>query len=67
MTPTQYRKALKALKLTIGGSAPRVLDVSPRTSKRFASPDGSIPGPVARLLEMFRRHGIPPEWITDRN
>jgi hypothetical protein len=62
MTPTQYRKTLKALKLTIGGSAPKVLDISPRTSKRFASPEGSIPGPVARLLEMFKRHGVPEEW-----
>jgi hypothetical protein len=62
MTSTQYRKALKALKLTIGGSAPKALDVSPRTSKRFASPEGAIPGPVVRLLEMFRRFGIPEEW-----
>ena len=62
MTGRQYKAILKTLKLTIGGSAPRVLDISPRTSKRFASPDGSIPGPVERLLEMFKRHGVPEEW-----
>jgi hypothetical protein len=62
MTPVEYRRALKALRLTIGGSAAKVLDVSKRASKRFASPRGRIPGPVARLLEMFLRHGIPEEW-----
>lgn len=63
MTSRQYRNALKQLKLSIGGGAPKVLDVSVATAKRYASPEGSIPGPVARLLEMFMRHGIPEEWV----
>jgi hypothetical protein len=62
MTPVEYRSALKALNLTIGGSAAKALDVSKRASKRFASARGRIPGPVARLLEMFLRHGLPEEW-----
>jgi hypothetical protein len=24
-----------------------------------------IPPRIARLVEMFRRHGIPPEWISE--
>ena len=62
MTAKEYRRTLKALNLNISITAPKVLAISPRTSKRFASPEGSIPGPVERLLQMFKRHGIPKEW-----
>src|SRR5262249_24981732 len=61
MTAKQYRKALDELNLSIGGDAPYVLAISRRTSQRFAA-KGEVPGPVERLLQMLRKHGIPPEW-----
>ena len=59
MTKTQYRKALEELKLTPYSAAP-ALGISLRQSHRYASGEQPIKETVARLLEAYLRHGLPP-------
>jgi hypothetical protein len=60
MTKAEYRKAIKALKLSIRGSGP-VLGVTSRQGVRYAA-GSTIPETIVRLLEMYKQHGIPQKW-----
>ena len=60
MTQTQYLKALKRLKLTTAGKATAaILGVTLRQVQRYAA-GARIPGPIALLLAMYLKHGLPP-------
>jgi transcriptional regulator with XRE-family HTH domain len=62
MTMKQYLAALKSLGLTVAGQRTAdVLGLSVRQVQRFASGESEIPGSVAKLLEAYQRHGLPPE------
>lgn len=56
MTPVEYRAILAELDLTISGGAARLLDVNPKTSRRWARIDEPTPIPevVIRLLHLYR-------------
>ena len=56
MTADQYRAALRKLLISQRRAA-LVLGIDERTSRRYAA-DGA-PEPIARLLAMYIRHGIP--------
>jgi hypothetical protein len=61
MTGRQYKATLKALKLSTNGAG-KPLGITPRQSFRYASGENEIPLMAERLLEMFKRHGVPEEW-----
>jgi hypothetical protein len=61
MTMTQYRKALERLELSIVGAGP-VLGITRRQSQRIAAGDCPVPKPIAKLLELLLKHGIPDSW-----
>jgi len=58
MTPTQYIRLRKQLGLSNYALAP-ILGVSLRQAQRYESGQTTIPDPVARLLTMYGKHGIP--------
>lgn len=60
MNSEQYRAILKNLGLSVYASG-RIIGISLRQSQRYAAGD-AIPVPIARLLIMLDRHGIPAEW-----
>lgn len=60
MTPKEYRRALATLGLTISGEQTcRLLDLDPRTSRRYASHNEGIPipGAVALALRLMVKYG----------
>jgi hypothetical protein len=60
MTNRQYLAVLKKLGLTPAGKATAdVLGLSLRQCQRIGSVQAPVPGPVALLLAMYLRHGIP--------
>lgn len=61
MTAETYKATLKMLGLSVYASG-GVLGISLRQSQRYAAGEASVPLTIARLLVMFLRHGIPPEW-----
>jgi hypothetical protein len=59
MTQKQYLHALKTLGLSTSGKATAAaLGLSLRQCQRIAAGHSDVPGPVARLLEMYRVYGI---------
>lgn len=59
MTTKQYLAALKKLALTPAGQATAAaLGLSLRQCQRIAA-GGPVPEPVALLLAMYLRHGLP--------
>lgn len=58
MTADQYRAALKKLAVSQRKAA-QYLGVDERTSRRYA--ENGAPEPIARLLAMYVKHGIPKE------
>jgi hypothetical protein len=60
MTPTQYRKLLDELDLTIVGAA-SVLGISERQAQRLASGASKIPGPVRKLLRVVIKFEVDPK------
>jgi len=59
MNREQYLAALKRLDLPPAGKATiAALGVSKRQAIRYAQGDSAIPGPVARLLRMYLKHGL---------
>ena len=52
MTPTEYRRALRKLRISVRGARHK-LGIDERTSRRYASPDydGPIPKPIVLLIE----------------
>ena len=64
MTPTQYKRIIKALGMTQGGAG-RFLGVSPRTGHRYCSGETEVPTTTAMLLRSMVYHGdepVVPEW-----
>lgn len=67
MTPTEFRQARDDLGLTVNQMA-TALGVAPEHVRRLemtgdqASRRG-ISEPVARLMKMFKRHGVPKEFM----
>jgi len=64
MTPTQYKRIIKALGMTQGGAG-RFLGVSVRTAHRYCSGEAEIPTSVALLLRAMVHHGeepAVPQW-----
>lgn len=61
MTSEQYRKAVEKLGYTAYSIAP-VIGISKRQSFRLASGESAVLEPIARLLAMFKLHGIPEDW-----
>lgn len=58
MTKETFVKVLKKLGHTPYSSHDD-LGLSLRQAMRYAAGDQPIPGPVAKLLDMYQRHGIP--------
>jgi len=62
-TQKQYIALLRKLDLTVASqSTARVLGLSVRHCQRLAAGEADLPLPVALLLAMYLRYGIPPEW-----
>src|SRR5207244_5034554 len=60
MTTKQYLAALKKLGLTPHGiRTAKVLGQSHRQVQRFAAGEAPIPEPVALLIGMYQKHGLP--------
>lgn len=57
MTPAQYKRALKAVGLSIGGAGP-FLGYSRRQSFRIAAGDGEVPEAARKLLELMLMLGM---------
>jgi len=57
MTAGQYRRALKALDLSIVGAG-AVLGIRRRQSQRYAHGDAEVPQPLAKLLRLALREGF---------
>jgi transcriptional regulator with XRE-family HTH domain len=57
MTKTEFKRALKALGLSVVGSR-HALGVSKRATQRYASGEQDIPPPVAKLLRLALRYKI---------
>jgi len=57
MNAQQYRKALERLGLT-QVAAGQLLDVGPRTSRRYALDEAKIPMPVTILLRLLLKKRI---------
>lgn len=63
MTTPQYLAAIKRLGLTPAAQkTARVLGLSIRQLIRISNGDSPVPTPVAKLLFMLERHGIPKDW-----
>lgn len=58
MTANEYRAALKKLERSQRAMA-KDLGIDERTSRRYA--ESGAPEPIARLLAMYLKHGIPKE------
>jgi hypothetical protein len=59
MTTNQYLQALRRLKLLPhGNETAKVLGLSHRQVQRLAA-GSPIPGPVAKLLQMYLKFGVP--------
>lgn len=58
MTADQYRAALKRLAISQRKAA-QYLGIDERTSRRYA--ESGAPEPIARLLAMYVKYGIPKE------
>ncbi len=58
MTPSEFKAIRSGLDLTQADLA-RYLRVSARAVRYYESGDRSIPGPVARLMEIFDQCGGP--------
>lgn len=64
MTPQAYLNALQRLDLRPASKATaRVLGLTVRHIQKFKSGDSPIPPPVALLLRMYLRHGIPDDLL----
>jgi DNA-binding transcriptional regulator YiaG len=61
MTAEEFNAALRKLKLSVYASR-RVLGVSLSTAQKYSGGLSPIPMPIARLLKLLQRHGIPDEW-----
>jgi transcriptional regulator with XRE-family HTH domain len=61
MSATEYRDALAKLGLTQVGAA-RLMGVSDRTSRRWASGEQDIPPPVERLIRAYIDGYRPLDW-----
>lgn len=57
----QFLAVLHELNLSVYASA-KLLGISLRQAQRYGAGEAEIPLTVARLLEMFLRHGIPAGW-----
>jgi DNA-binding transcriptional regulator YiaG len=58
MTAAEFSRLLRQLDLSVYAS--RVaLGVSLRQAQRYAAGETEIPAPVAKLLRMYARHGLP--------
>lgn len=58
-TTTALARQLKQLKLTAAQAA-KLMGVAPRTVRRWLDGTRAVPEPVTRLLECWKRHGLPP-------
>ena len=59
MTPRQFLAALGKLDLTVAGQATAdALGIGIRQCQRIASGDQSVPRPVAKLIDLYLRHGL---------
>jgi DNA-binding transcriptional regulator YiaG len=61
MDAAEYKSARKQLGL-YNVQLARKLGVNGRTAHRYESAEQRIPEPVARLLRMYLKHGIPRGW-----
>ncbi len=60
MTAEQYRAALARLGLTHASKrTAQLLGIEVNTSQKYAAGDLDVSAPVARLLRMYERHGLP--------
>lgn len=62
MTPAQYRAAIAKLGLS-QERAGLWLGLSPRQGQRYASGEAEIPEPVAKLLRLVIRLGMPTDDV----
>ena len=60
MPPERFTASLAKLGYNVS-TAHRLLGVGRSTIYRMAEGQAVVPGSVMRLLDMYERHGIPPE------
>jgi len=61
MTPHQFNAAVAKLGLSVYAVC-TVLGVSRNQAYRYSSGRAVVPVPIARLLTMLVRYGVPGEW-----
>lgn len=60
MTTADYLKALKRLNLTPSGQATaQAFGLTVRQCQRIAAGAADVSGPLAKLIGMYLKHGIP--------
>jgi hypothetical protein len=62
MTSDEYNRALAELGL-MQIEVARLLDVKPRTSRRWSSGDVPVPRPVALVLRMMIKYNLPADYL----
>lgn len=63
MDTQEYLNALEKLRLPVAAKRTAdALGMSVRGIQKIAAGDVRVPGPVDRLLVMYRRHGLPKEY-----
>ena len=61
MKPNEFVAAIRRLRITMREAA-KLLDIGRSTALKYAAGYNPIPGPVARLLDMYIRCGVPQEY-----
>lgn len=62
MTQKEFNKALAELGITNRTHAAATLGIGRKSVIRYAQGEQVVPGALERLIEMFRKHGIPEEY-----
>jgi DNA-binding transcriptional regulator YiaG len=62
MTADQYQRIRKRLGFS-NYVFHRLIGVSLRQAQRYESGETDVDQPVARLMLMFDRHGVPKDWV----
>lgn len=59
MTPKEFVELREKLDLS-GYAVAKFIGISRRQARRYEAADGEIPLPVAYLLRLYVKHGVPP-------
>jgi hypothetical protein len=64
MNSSEYLLVLSRLGLSPASRCTAAaLGVTVRQCQRYAAGDANVSGPIWRLLQMYLRYGVPPDWF----